>query len=66
MSGQKRRVIAARKADRSKARTIAAGRKRQATVTPACRCMTEDPGDGLGERVVTHSSGCPLHPESDA
>lgn len=30
-----------------------------------CHCMTEDPGDGLGERVVTHSGGCPLHPEYD-
>lgn len=28
-----------------------------------CGCMTEDPGDGLGERVVTHSLGCPQHPE---
>lgn len=30
-----------------------------------CQCMTEDPGDGFGERVVTHSSGCPEHPEYD-
>jgi hypothetical protein len=28
-----------------------------------CDCMTEDLGDGLGERVVTHSLSCPLHPE---
>ena len=28
-----------------------------------CDCMTEDPGDGYGERVVTHSAGCELHPE---
>lgn len=32
-------------------------------VAIACHCMTEDPGDGLGERVVTHSGGCHLHPE---
>jgi hypothetical protein len=25
--------------------------------------MTEDPGDGDGERVVTHSLRCPDHPE---
>ena len=25
--------------------------------------MTEDPGDGYGERVVTHSLECPQHPE---
>lgn len=30
-----------------------------------CGCMTEDPGDGSGERVVTHSMTCPLHPEHD-
>lgn len=27
--------------------------------------MTEDPGDGLGERVVTHSLTCPEHPDFD-
>lgn len=32
---------------------------------PACLCMTEDPGDGLGERVVTHSLTCREHPEHD-
>lgn len=32
-------------------------------LTPVCTCMTEDPGDGFGERVVTHSGGCPLAPE---
>ena len=31
----------------------------------ACDCMVEDPGDGYGERVVTHSGTCPLHPEHD-
>lgn len=31
-----------------------------------CECMTEDLGDGFGERVVTHSSGCVLHPDYDA
>lgn len=30
-----------------------------------CTCMTEDPGDGYGERVVTHSLDCPEHPEHD-
>jgi hypothetical protein len=30
-----------------------------------CGCMTEDPGDGYGERVVTHSGKCPLHPDYD-
>jgi hypothetical protein len=30
-----------------------------------CECMTEDLGDGFGERVVTHSMRCPLHPEYD-
>lgn len=38
----------------------------QAATDTGCRCMTEDPGDGWGERVVTHSSLCPLHPEADA
>lgn len=28
-----------------------------------CTCMTEDLGDGYGERVVTHSSGCPDYPD---
>lgn len=28
-----------------------------------CHCMTENPGDGYGERVVTHFGGCPLHPD---
>lgn len=32
---------------------------------PECRCMPEDPHDGLGERVVTHSMSCPQHPEHD-
>lgn len=31
-----------------------------------CQCMTEDPGDGLGERVVTHSLSCRLHPEHES
>lgn len=30
-----------------------------------CQCMTEDPGDGWGERVITHALSCPLHPEHD-
>lgn len=30
-----------------------------------CGCMTEDPGDGFGERVVVHSMTCPLHPEHE-
>lgn len=30
-----------------------------------CQCMTEDPGDGWGERVLVHSARCPLHPEHD-
>lgn len=29
-----------------------------------CDCMTENPGDGYGERVVTHSARCPLHPDA--
>lgn len=34
-------------------------------VTPdACHCMTEDPGDGYGERVLTHSGSCPEHPDN--
>lgn len=33
------------------------------TATHTCHCMTEDPGDGLGERVVTHSSSCADHPD---
>jgi len=28
-----------------------------------CTCMTEDPGDGFGERVVIHSLSCPEHPD---
>lgn len=32
---------------------------------PSCDCMTEDPGDGYGERVMTHSSTCREHPEYD-
>lgn len=32
---------------------------------PVCRCMTEDPGDGYGERVVTHSLTCHEHPEHE-
>lgn len=31
-----------------------------------CTCMTEDPRDGYGERVVTHSLSCKEHPEHDA
>jgi len=31
---------------------------------PTCTCMTEDLGDGLGERVVTHSGTCPKHPDA--
>ncbi len=34
--------------------------------SPGCNCMTEDPGDGFGERVVTHSLSCPLHPEHES
>ena len=30
---------------------------------PECTCMTEDPHDGFGERVVTHSLTCSLHPD---
>jgi len=30
-----------------------------------CDCMTEDPDDGLGERVITHSLRCRLHPDYD-
>jgi hypothetical protein len=30
-----------------------------------CRCMVEDPRDGYGERVVTHSLDCPHHPEHE-
>lgn len=30
----------------------------------ACGCMAEDPGDGFGLRVVTHSAGCAEHPEA--
>jgi hypothetical protein len=37
----------------------AEGRHRQAV----CGCMAEDPGDGEGERVLTHSMSCPLHPD---
>ena len=33
-------------------------------VGEACTCMTEDPGDGYGERVVTHSGTCPEHPDN--
>ena len=29
--------------------------------TAACSCMTEDPGDGLGERVLIHTGGCPAN-----
>lgn len=36
--------------------------EREASEAASCDCMTEDPGDGLGERVVTHSRRCPLHP----
>ncbi len=35
------------------------------TSAAICDCMTEDPGDGYGERVVTHSGACYLHPEND-
>lgn len=30
-----------------------------------CTCMPENPGDGGGERVLTHSSTCFHHPEYD-
>lgn len=33
--------------------------------SPGCNCMTEDPGDGFGERVVTHSLSCPMHPDHE-
>ena len=28
-----------------------------------CGCMAENPGDGEGERVLTHSATCFLHPD---
>lgn len=34
--------------------------------TTGCACMTEDPGDGHGERVITHSGTCPQHPDYNA
>lgn len=40
-------------------------RKRAQAVVNKCDCMTEDLRDGFGERVVTHSLRCPLHPEHD-
>lgn len=44
----------------------ATGKMVDAYFARLCQCMTEDPGDGFGERVVEHSGSCPLHPMSDA
>lgn len=40
-----------------------AARKCANAFKSTCTCMTEDPGDGFGERVVIHSGSCRLHPD---